>query len=99
VFRAHGQVVRYAGESFEEVSWVTLFMGHRMLPRRHDPRVDDEDDDALVAKLAALRRAVRTAAELAPIHADFIDRHCRASAAAEARGADPQAAVLAAPDR
>ncbi|HUQ11742.1 MAG TPA: tryptophan halogenase family protein [Steroidobacteraceae bacterium] len=79
VFRAHGQVVSYAGESFEEASWVTLFAGHGILPRRHDPRVDAQDELALVAKLAALREAVRAAAELAPTHAAFIDRHCRAT--------------------
>jgi tryptophan halogenase len=80
VFRAHGQVVSYAGESFEEASWVTLFAGHGMLPRRYDPRIDEVAEQPLVAKLAALRQAVRAAAELAPAHGAFIERHCRAVA-------------------
>ncbi len=64
VFRSQGHVVSYAGESFEEASWLTLFVGLGILPRRHDARVDEPQASELVARLAALRQTVRTAAGL-----------------------------------
>jgi tryptophan halogenase len=82
VFRSRGHVVSYAGESFEESSWVTMFAGFGILPARHDPRIDEVDENALARRTADLRRAIRVAAESAPTHAEFIARHCAAAAAA-----------------
>ena len=77
LFRGRGHVVAYANESFEEASWVTMFMGFGMIPERHDARVDDLDEDELLGHLAGLRTAIRAAAESAPTHGDFIARHCQ----------------------
>ena len=81
IFRSRGHVVTYAEESFHEASWVTMFAGFGMLPRRHDPRVDNVEEPELAARLAALKQAIRAAAELAPAHHEYIARHCAAEPA------------------
>jgi tryptophan halogenase len=78
LFRRRGHLVSYAGESFEEASWVTMFAGFDMLPPRHDPRVDEIDEDLLVRQLGELRRSIRAAAGTAMAHGDFVRRHCAA---------------------
>ena len=80
LFRSRGHVVAYAGESFEESSWVTMYTGLGILPEQHDARVDRLDIEVLTRDLAKIRAAIRTAAESAPSHAEFIARHCAAVA-------------------
>jgi len=76
MFESRGHYVAYAGESFEEASWVTMFAGFGRLPLRHDPRADDGPDGDLHRQLAQLRDSIRTIANGAPTHADYIARHC-----------------------
>jgi tryptophan halogenase len=78
LFRSRGHVVAYAGESFEEASWVTMYAGFGILPEQHDARIDRLDIDVLARDLAKIRAAIRKAAETAPSHAAFIARHCAA---------------------
>jgi tryptophan halogenase len=81
LFRRRGHLVSYAGESFEEASWVTMFAGYDLLPPRHDPRVDEIDENLLHRELQQLRRSIRNAADTAMPHADFVRRHCAAKPA------------------
>ena len=78
LFRSRGHVVAYAEESFEEASWVTMYTGFDILPEQHDVRVDRLKIEVLARDLAKIRDAIRTAAEAAPSHADFIALHCAA---------------------
>ena len=78
LFRSRGHVVAYAGESFEEASWVTMYTGFGILPQQHDARVDKLGIDALARDLERIRTAIRVAAETAPSHSAFIARHCAA---------------------
>ena len=80
LFRSRGHVVAFAEESFEEASWVTMYVGFGMLPTQHDARVDRMDMEVLARELASIRDAIRQAAETAPSHAEFIARHCAAVA-------------------
>ena len=79
VFASRGHVVEYAGESFEEASWVTMYSGFGILPSRHDPRVDDSDQALLAGQLSQLRATIRSAAMVAPRHGEYIARHCAAA--------------------
>jgi tryptophan halogenase len=79
LFRSRGHVVAYAGESFEEASWVTMFLGLGIVPGKHDPRVDELETATLRATLQELRAAIRAGANAAPEHGAFISRHCAAS--------------------
>jgi len=80
LFASRGHVVEYAGESFEEASWVTMYSGFGILPARHDPRVDDTDEALLTRQLTQLRATIHSAAKAAPTHAAYIARHCAAPA-------------------
>jgi tryptophan 7-halogenase len=76
VFRSRGLVVAYADESFEEASWVTMFLGLGIVPGRHDTRVDEPDIQDLRRQLHELRTAIRSGAAMAPEHGAFVTRHC-----------------------
>jgi len=79
LFRSRGHVVAYAEESFEEASWVTMFLGFGMVPARHDPRVDDPGLDELRNQLRRLRQAIAAGVRAAPVHADYVAQHCSAT--------------------
>jgi len=80
LYQRRGHVVAYAEESFEEASWVTMFAGFGLLPEQYDTRVDRLDIHVLARDLGSIRAAVREAADRAPLHEDFIARHCPAVA-------------------
>lgn len=78
LFRSRGHIVRYAEESFEDSSWLTMYAGFGILPNRYDPRADAVDADLLRRNLQQMRNTIAATAGAAPAHADFISRHCAA---------------------
>jgi tryptophan halogenase len=40
LFESRGLVILHDGESFQEENWSSIFIGHGLSPRTHDPRVD-----------------------------------------------------------
>ncbi|MDV3456962.1 tryptophan halogenase family protein [Sphingomonas sp. HF-S4] len=81
VFRASGRVPLLAEESYQEPSWVAIFLGNGVLPDRYDPLVDRIDPERLRAGLAQRHRLLVRAAEAAPPHEVFLQRCCPAEAA------------------
>lgn len=79
LFRSRGHIVQYAEESFEASSWLTMYAGFGILPKRYDPRADDVDETTLRRSLGQLRETIQKVAAQAPTHAAFISRHCAAS--------------------
>ena len=80
VFRERGHLVAYEMESFELSSWLSIFYGHRLVPRHYDIRAARFPRQDLISTLSDMRQTVEQAAEAAPAHADFIARHCAADA-------------------
>ncbi len=78
VWEAGGRVPLYAEESYQEPSWVAIFLGNGVLPRRYDPIVDQLGLDQLRGGMAQRRAAIARAAETMPDHATFISRACPA---------------------
>jgi tryptophan 7-halogenase len=78
LFRSRGHVVKYAEESFEDASWITMFAGFGIIPKRYDSRVDVLGDQALRKATDKIREAIKSAAGTAPTHGSFIARHCAA---------------------
>ncbi|MDB5703427.1 MAG: tryptophan halogenase, partial [Sphingomonas bacterium] len=78
VWEAGGRVALYAEESYQEPSWVAIFLGNGVLPRRYDPIVDQLPIDQLRGGMAQRRAAIARAAERMPDHATFISRACPA---------------------
>jgi tryptophan halogenase len=78
VWEAGGRVPLYAEESYQEPSWVSIFLGNGVLPQRYDPIVDQLPVDQLRGGMAQRRAALARAAERMPDHATFISRACPA---------------------
>jgi tryptophan 7-halogenase len=79
LFKATGVVgVRDSG-SFAEPSWISIYFGLGMFPRRHDPMADLIEEPALSRELARRARIVEGAAHSLPRHGAFIDTYCRAT--------------------
>lgn len=79
LFRSRGHIVRYAEESFEDSSWLTLYAGFDLLPDCYDPRADDVDEQVLRRNLHQMRKVIAATASAAPLHGEFIARHCAAN--------------------
>jgi len=81
-FRARGHVVAYRDGLFLEPSWIAVYLGQRILPRRYDPLANSLSAAELERHLQGMRALIRRAAEATPRHAAFIDRHCYGATAA-----------------
>ncbi|MFL6575026.1 MAG: tryptophan halogenase family protein [Povalibacter sp.] len=79
LFRERGHVVKYKDGFFLEPSWLAVYLGQRVVPKRYDPLAHQMDFDQLKNQLATLRRNVARAVESMPTHGDFIRRYCAAS--------------------
>jgi tryptophan halogenase len=80
VFRSCGRVPLYSEESYQEPSWVSIFLGQHVYPKRYDPLVDNIDTERLKRGLLHRRNSIRKLAEGLPTHRDFIARHGAAAA-------------------
>jgi len=78
---AAGLVAVRDSNSFAEPSWVSIFFGNRVWPRRHDPLADLIDEKQLRSVLDQRAAAVQAGARALPDHMAFISAHCRADAA------------------
>jgi len=75
LFRERGVVVNYRVGLFFEPSWVAVYVGQRILPKRFDPLLDDAPLDELRRHMGTLRTAVQAGARAMPTQAEFIARH------------------------
>jgi len=78
LFRARGTLATYREGCFLDPSWIAVYVGQRVVPRRYDPLADALPNDQLAVHLQTLRRAVLQAANSMPDHQQFIGRHCPA---------------------
>ncbi len=82
VWNACGRVALLTEESYQEPSWVAVFLGNGMIPRRYDPVVDRIDPARLAEGLRHRRDQLARLAEGMPLHQAYIDRHSKARVAA-----------------
>ncbi|MEX0341919.1 MAG: tryptophan halogenase family protein [Erythrobacter sp.] len=71
-FRARAMLPDYADGLFQPVSWISVFLGQNILPRRWDPRADAMDRKELAAQLRDIRRRMAQDATAMPGHLDYI---------------------------
>ena len=76
LFRARGVVQDYREGLFLHPSWVAVYLGQDILPRRHHPLVDAVSATQLMSSLERLRRMVREASYKLPSQDDYIARYC-----------------------
>jgi len=81
-FRASGRLVSEGYELFQNASWLAVHVGQGEEPRAYDALADERSHVDAPARLAGIRRAIEEAAEAMPAHSDFVERFCKAQAAA-----------------
>lgn len=76
LFRERGHVVRYKDGLFLEPSWLSVYLGQGITPRRWDPFVNGLDPGRLRTRLAEMRAYVARTVDALPDHAAFVARYC-----------------------
>jgi tryptophan 7-halogenase len=78
LFRERGHVVQYREGLFQEPSWIAVYIGQNVLPQRYDPFADAIDAGRLRRRIDEIKTVIRRAADAAPSHMAFIEKHCAA---------------------
>lgn len=78
LYQSRGRVFRYDEELFADTSWIAVFEGQGLVPRRYDPLVDTYDLERLKAVADKMRQTIAAGADSLPRHADYLARHCSA---------------------
>ncbi|HEX8062064.1 MAG TPA: tryptophan halogenase family protein [Allosphingosinicella sp.] len=72
LFRERGYVVNYREGMFLEPSWIAVYLGQNVIPRRFDPLSEAVPESRLRAEMSRIGEACRAAAERMPRHDDFL---------------------------
>jgi tryptophan 7-halogenase len=79
LFKASGAVALYDSGAFAEPSWISIYFGLGVFPRRHDPMADLIEEAVARRELERRAHIVTGAAQSLSKHGAFIDKYCRAS--------------------
>ncbi len=82
LFRDSGRFFREGEEMFALTSWVQVMVGQRIVPAGHHPLVGGINDAELMKLGESVRGVIASCVAAMPAHEQFIDRHCKAPAAA-----------------
>lgn len=74
MFTSRGRVSLYDEETFEDSSWIAIFLGQNILPQRYHPLVDRYSLDEVRSRLDRMRAVIARAAEAMPTHAQVLAR-------------------------
>jgi len=78
LYQSRARVFRYDEELFADTSWIAVFEGQGVVPRRYDPLVDTYDLEQLRAVAARMRQTIISGADSLPRHEEYLARHCTA---------------------
>lgn len=78
LFKVNGQLFRFNNELFNEVSWVEVMLGQRLIPEGYHPLVDAMSEEEFEKNMAHVKRVIDTAVDYMPSHAEFINQFCKA---------------------
>jgi tryptophan halogenase len=82
LFEDSGRFYRNSDEMFALTSWVQVLIGQRIVPAGWHPLVDAVSDEELVRLGESVRDVVGRCVAAMPDHEQFIERCCKAPAAA-----------------
>jgi tryptophan 7-halogenase len=82
LWRRRGRIVKYREGAFLDASWVSVYLGQRVVPVGHDPRADGPSTQALLAGLEQLRQEIRGTVARMPDHRAYLGDYCPMKAAA-----------------
>ena len=74
VWTSSARVPLLTEESYREPSWVSIFIGQHLYPKRYDPFVDNTDVARLTHAMQQRRDAIGRLAASVPLHRDYIAR-------------------------
>ena len=77
MFASRGRVVLYDEETFEAPSWIAVFMGQTIVPRRYHPSADRLALDQVRERLNRMRTLIAKAADAMPAHAEALAAQIR----------------------
>jgi tryptophan 7-halogenase len=77
LYRSHGRVVRRDNELFSEVGWIQVMEGQNLVPQRHHPLAELQDEQATADYLEGVREVIGKCVAFMPDHAAYIAEHCR----------------------
>ena len=72
LWRETGRVERYADGLFFDASWIAVYLGQGVLPRRHDPRTAIPDPARVEQAMASLHDAIREHVAAMPGHRAYL---------------------------
>ncbi|MEO1310039.1 MAG: tryptophan halogenase family protein [Pseudomonadota bacterium] len=78
-YRDSGVVVAEERELFTNPSWIAVFLGQNVTPRKAPPMTDMRDGVPAASRLADVKKAIDEAAAVMPDHAAYIADHCAAA--------------------
>lgn len=82
LFRDSGRFLRNGEEMFGDLSWIQVMIGQGIVPESYHPLVDQAPEQDLYRFVDGVRATIARCVEVMPTHQQFIDRYCRAEAAA-----------------
>jgi tryptophan 7-halogenase len=82
LFLEGGRFFRTADEMFALTSWVQVMVGQGIVPADWHPLVDAVAEADLIKLAESVRSTIAACVAAMPMHEQFIDRYCRAPAAA-----------------
>jgi tryptophan 7-halogenase len=82
LFRDSGRFYRNSDEMFALTSWVQVMLGQHIVPRAYHPMVDLVADEELMRLAMSVRGVIASCVAAMPEHEQFIERCCKAPAAA-----------------
>ncbi len=82
LFRDSGRFFRESDEMFAQTSWVQGMVGQGIMPKAFHPLAGSLPDNELVSLGESVRGVIASCVAAMPAHEQFIDRYCRAPAAA-----------------
>lgn len=74
LFAARGQIPLHDDESFAGHNWSALFVGHGVIPRSYDPRVDKVSDEEQIGKIRALLHVIADEVRAMPTVEQYLAR-------------------------
>jgi len=80
LFKQSGKVFKFAQELFGESSWIQVMLGQGLEPEQYHPIVDAMTDSELDGFLKTIQANVQRSVAKYPLHNDFIQHYCKATA-------------------
>lgn len=78
MFVSRGRVVLYDDETFEDASWIAVFMGQNKVPRRYHPLADQLTLEQVRERLERMRMVIAKVADAMPTHAQALAAQTKA---------------------